>query len=422
MQNRCHIVGAGIAGLLTAYHLTKRSPTIQIEIYEAQNQYANNASTYSLAWVNVVYPCKTNDINKQLHYDIVRLESLEKWQDLNEALKADGIEGVLSTEEQAIKIDHQLINSVSVFFDSEQVKKFTEEQERLKIVNHRYKHYELAKSDLLNDFPFLTFLPDSVKILNCPKDQLVNIKNLREGLIHYLQRQRVTFHWESTITSEMMAKDSGITWVVAAANGHLELTKHTQIEKLNYPDSSMADVITCTLVKPLDLKGKVFHFSASAQTPSFHLRNDDDSVDHLKIIVMRQQEKRLALDLCAKQIFNLLQITPINVNCNNQVERPNTLDGMPLVEFGLGQHKNIHVVYGHSLYSNAATLFPEFADQLIKIIQNQNAMANNNLQLFSAKYRFASTQNVSLGRNSMFARSNLESASSSVPTLRLSKL
>lgn len=411
------IIGSGISGLLTAYHLqklTKDSKDIHIEIYDQHDKKTENASTYSLAWINAVYPSKDM---KNDSYDIFRLKSIDAWKNLNEQFKKDGIKHTFASDQQCIKINDKKINALSVFFDKKHESDFVELNARLKKYSDSYHTESIPQTTTAAIFPFIGQLHKTLQIQNASEEQLVNPKLLRAQLIDFLEQKGIHFHWNSVVTSETIDSEPNTQWVLAAGDGCLPLVKNTKLAQLKFYEKSLADIIQCTLTAPLDLKGKVFYFASTDNTPSFHLRNDELNPNRLTIIVASQGGKSKNLNKDAQAIFNLLKIKIKDYICIDDVVRPITPDGRPLVEMQLGKNKNIHMVYGHSLYSNGAKLFIEFSKNIAHFI-NENQLTksekpsfvhvqiSSELEQFDATDRFVklSKEHSQLDKLSVFCR------------------
>lgn len=396
MQARMNIIGSGIAGLFTAYYLCKSLPEANIEIYDSQDKWANNATTNSLAWLNAIYPSKDSAKHR---YDQYRVEAIQAWQALLNDLAKDGITEIASSQQLNFKIQEQEINSLHVFFNSKQEIEHINNHKRLEQHADNLQTNKIEKAELEEYFPFLANLPDQIIIHNVAYEQLINPNILRMKLINFLEKNNVTFHWNTAATPEMIQADPNAHWVIAAGAGCLPLVKNTntKLKEIPFHENSIAELIYCNLAWPLDLKGKVLHFYASDTTPSFHLRNDENNINKLKIVIARQGGKTASLEKIAEAIFNLLQIQVNNYYCTDTVIRPVTQDTRPLVEMKLGEHKNIHIIYGHSLFTNAAKIFPSFANHLVNILRNKAVYNSTELQQFSSA-RFGLTGLYTMGK------------------------
>lgn len=395
MKTRINIVGAGISGLLTAYYLQKiliNKDLVSIEIYDSLDESGENASTNSLAWLNTIYPSKDQ---KPEAYDQFRIASIANWITLDEDLKKDGISQLFSTGLHHIEINQNKINSLYIFFNENQENDFVNIASRLQQHTDQFQPQKISPFDLSPHFPFINQLPKDITIRNMSNEHLINFKKLRNQLIPFLKKSGIIFHWKHPVSPDMIQSQPHTEWILAAGNGCIPLINQTTLENIKFSEQNLADVIHCTLEQPLDLMGKVFHFEASNMTPAFHLRNDENDINKLKIIVTRQAGKSLDLELTAQSIFKLLQVNAIECTCNDKVERPITPDSKPLIETKLGGNENIHIVYGHSLFTNGAKLFAHFVNNLA-ITFNENSQfllfnvlnSSSDLTQFSSNERF----------------------------------
>src|SRR5579862_4765731 len=198
VRNQINIVGSGLAGLLTTYFLLKNHPrpeNLTIKIFDSQSKFADNASTNSLAWLNVSYPSKSipgNGQNGEMHeaYDKFRSESLQAWEGLIKELANDGITQISATQKERIHIQAQDINSLHVFFDAKQ------EQEYLKRISRTsvpQSNKISEQAELAAYFPFISHLAKDIIIYNSPDEQLLNPNMLRMQLINHLEKNKVEF-------------------------------------------------------------------------------------------------------------------------------------------------------------------------------------------------------------------------------------
>lgn len=370
------IIGAGLSGLFTAYYLQKLIPpgsrAVQIEIFDYQPESTENASTISLAWLNSAYPCDGKIDQRVSAYDEFRLASLHAWNLVKESLANDGITGEMASDLKPIKIDDQFINSMYVFFNPAQQDEFMQMIDRLKAYQRSYQANDVAKEKLVEHFPLLDNLAKDIRICNISKELLVNPYILRRQLITYLQKNQVIFHWGVPVSAEDIAADPKSNWIVAAGNGSPPLLKNTKLDQIDFIKDSVAEVIYCKLTHPVDLKGKVFHIAPTDTTPGFHLRNNDNDMTTLKIVIDYDARKENDLDKNAQAIFRLLQLGVKSYQCINTIKRPLTKDGRPLVEMNLGRNINIHFVMGHNLYSIASVLYPAFAGNVAFMINKSS--------------------------------------------------
>lgn len=384
------IIGTGISGLLAAYNLEKLlndHQNVKIVIYDSnKDEFVDNTTTHSLAWLNAIYPSKDNHFG----FDMYRLRSLQAWKTLIKDLSKDGIAGISAEKQQQITIDGQPISSVYVFNNAEQQANFNMMSKRLQSESHQYLPTSISGSKLSLHFPFLSALNknENIKICNVANEQIINPKALRTGLIHYLNSKGIQFHWNTVVTTEMMQSESNTYWVVAAGIGSDSLVKGTALENLQFSDSGLADVIYCTLEQPLHLNSVVFHFAASDLIPGFRVRNDETDPYKLKILVEFPPGKPGNLDNAAKDILKILGVTVKQMRCDNTIGRPQTKDGRPVIEIG-----KISTIYGHGLFSSAV-LFYDFAKNLADRINQEQKKGvfmsggYHDLSAFSSAGRF----------------------------------
>ena len=364
------IIGAGLSGVLTAYHLLKCIPkdnkNIQIEINDKCCEFKENASTLSLAWLNAAYPSYDENEHDRSQYDRYRLEALRSWPSLLDDLKHDGIDGVLESDLE------QSIHSLYVFFNQQQENEFIQMSSRLKQYDDHYQASFVPNKDLAKDFTFIDALPKDIRIFNMANERLINPRALISQLITFLKNSGVLFSWETSVTSEMILSEPYTHWIIAAGDGCLPLLNYTKFKDVAFRKQSVAEVIHCDLSSPLNLKRKVFHFETTNSTPGFHLRNDDNNINRLKIIIDYDRNNKDSLNAKALSIFQLLHIQVSQYDCLNTMVRPMTYDGRPLVETELGDKQNIHLIYGHNLYSNAAKIYFDFAKNIAFAINSHH--------------------------------------------------
>jgi len=367
------IVGAGLSGLLIAYHLKKLIPqesdVVQVEIFDNQSKSTDIASTISMAWLNSAYPCSDQYDQSARLYDQFRIDALKAWNTLNESLMKDGILDIVASQKEAVEINSDLINSLYVFFNENEQREFVDMVRRLNDISDTYQVKRISQETIEPYFPFLAHFPPYF-LHNIASESLVNPYHLRTQLINYLQHANVTFHWETVISPEQMQFEPTTHWILAAGNGCLDLVKNTRLDGIQFVKDSVAEVIYCSLSTPLDLKGKVFHIGPSQTTPGFHLRNNEQDLSKIKIVIDYDTRKEGSLNENAQAIFTLLRLPVASYQCTNTIRRPMTPDGRPLIEMSLGNHHNIHMVYGHNLYS-IAPLYRTFSQNVAAAINQK---------------------------------------------------